>query len=97
MIAFLFVTACGGVSYNNMTGGMLMTHGSDAVYGSGNIGAKKGKACATNILGLIAEGDASIVAAAKNGNITNVTTIDSEFESYLFGIFSKKCTLVSGN
>ncbi|WP_420590433.1 TRL-like family protein [Bacterioplanoides sp.] len=57
---------------------------------------KTGSACATNILGLFATGDASIEAAKKAGGITKVATVDAEVTSVML-FFSKYCTVVSGN
>lgn len=58
-------------------------------------GAKRGEACASSILGLIATGDASIEAARKNGGINYVISVDSSSSSIL-GIYAKYCTIVYG-
>jgi len=58
-------------------------------------GTKQGEACQTNILGLVATGDASISTAAENGGITNIYAVDTNFSTIL-GIYSKSCTLVTG-
>ena len=76
--------------------GILFT---DVKYGGdaeGAIGAKEGKACAQSILGLIAQGDASIEAAAKNGGIKTVTTVDHSAKNML-GIIGDYCTIVHGS
>ena len=57
---------------------------------------KEGKACATSILGWIAQGDASIVAAKANGGVTKVTSVDHYAKSIL-GIYGEWCTIVKGN
>lgn len=57
--------------------------------------SKSGSACASNILGLFATGNASIQAAKSNGNITKVTTVDHKSTSVL-GLFSNFCTTVTG-
>ena len=57
---------------------------------------KEGKACATSILGWIAQGDASIVAAKANGGITKVTSIDHYAKSIL-SLYGEWCTIVKGN
>ncbi len=41
---------------------------------TGGPGAKTGEACAMSVLGLVAIGDAGIVAAARKGGIANVKT-----------------------
>jgi len=57
---------------------------------------KEGKACATSILGWIAQGDASIVAAKANGGVTKVTSVDHYAKSIL-GIYGEWCTIVKGS
>ena len=57
---------------------------------------KEGKACGTSILGWVAQGDASIVAAKANGGITKVSSVDHYAKSILF-IYGEWCTIVKGN
>ena len=57
---------------------------------------KEGKACGTSILGWVAQGDASIVAAKANGGITKVTSVD-HYAKNILGIFGEWCTIVKGN
>ena len=56
---------------------------------------KEGKACARSILGLVAEGDASIAAAKANGGITQVSSIDHTARN-IVGIIGEWCTVVKG-
>lgn len=56
---------------------------------------KTGRACAKSILGIIANGDASIEAAKRAGNITKVTSVDFESENY-FVFYATFCTVVHG-
>ncbi|MCX6116044.1 MAG: TRL-like family protein [Proteobacteria bacterium] len=95
--AFLlsFVVSCAsahspvsGFWYTNAKGGTGAT--------SEAIGSKKGKACASSILGIIGTGDASIAAAAKQGGISKVSTADYSAFSVL-GFYAESCTLVTGN
>jgi hypothetical protein len=58
--------------------------------------AKEGKACGTSILGWVAQGDASIVAAKANGGITKVSSVD-HYAKNILGIFGEWCTIVKGN
>jgi hypothetical protein len=58
-------------------------------------GAKTGKACATSILALVAQGDASIEAAKANGGISEVSFVDHSSKNIL-GIFGEFCTIVKG-
>lgn len=62
----------------------------------GPIGTKEGKACAQSILGLIAQGDASIEAAAKNGGIKDVASVDHHTTN-MIGIIGTYCTVVHGS
>ncbi len=61
-----------------------------------DIGAKVGKAQMVNYLGWIATGDASITAAAKNGKISKVKTVDYHYDTIL-GIVNKTTTIVTGD
>lgn len=63
---------------------------------TGNSGASKvGTAKATGILGLIATGDASIEAAAKNGGITKIHHVD-EHATNILGIIATYEVIVYG-
>lgn len=64
--------------------------------GNGTNTTKTGQACATNILGIIATGDASIDAAKKAGGIATVSSVDHDSTSIL-GLYAKFCTVVKGN
>ncbi|HEX4869591.1 MAG TPA: TRL-like family protein [Moraxellaceae bacterium] len=64
--------------------------------GTATATAKSGQSCATNILGLISTGDASIDAAKKAGGITNVSSVDHDSTSVL-GLYGTFCTVVKGN
>lgn len=57
-------------------------------------GTKTGRACATNILGLLIQGDMSVEAAKKNGHITQVASIDTDIKSY--AVYAEVCTVVTG-
>ncbi len=57
---------------------------------------KEGKACASSVLGWVATGDASIVAAKANGGVTKVTSVD-HYAKNVLGIFGEWCTIVKGN
>lgn len=59
------------------------------------LGAKRGEACATNILGILATGDASAATAAKAGGITKIATIDGTSMGVL-GLYGKYCVVVTG-
>lgn len=59
------------------------------------LGEKVGTATCTSILNLIATGDCSTNAAAKQGNISKIFTVDTDKLSYL-GIYSVYTTTVTG-
>jgi hypothetical protein len=57
---------------------------------------KRGEATVEVILGLVANGDASIQAAMKNGGITKVHHIDYKNKSVLGLLFSRQTVIVYG-
>ena len=59
-------------------------------------GPKTGQAKCLSILGIVATGDCSIDAAAKNGNISEIKSVDVKTFSIL-GLFSEETTIVTGN
>ncbi len=59
-------------------------------------GSKTGEAKMVNYLGVYAAGDASIAAAAKNGGITKIKTVDYKFSNIL-GIIMTTTTIVTGD
>jgi hypothetical protein len=61
-----------------------------------NFGSKRGVSEIVNILGLVATGDASIAAAAANGNVATVRHVDYEFFSVL-GVYARYRTIVYGD
>ena len=63
----------------------------------GQTGSKRGVAQVTSILGLVAWGDGSIRAAARQGNITEVKLVDYEFKNVLFGIYQRYTTVAYGD
>jgi uncharacterized protein (DUF885 family) len=56
---------------------------------------KEGKACVTNILGIVATGDASIDEAKRAGGIKEIASVDYQVNSVL-GIYARFCTIVKG-
>ena len=76
-----------GFMYTNVKG----THSA----GPENGGTKKGRACASSILGIIGSGDSSAAAAAKAGGIAKVSMVDYSSFSVL-GLYAEHCTIVSG-
>ncbi|MCL6583671.1 MAG: TRL-like family protein [bacterium] len=62
---------------------------------STNPGPKVGKAVSTTILGLVASGDSSIEAAARNGGITKIMTVNHDSRNIL-GLWTRFTTTVTG-
>ncbi len=60
------------------------------------VGAKSGEAMVTTILGVVATGDCSIKAAAQNGGITTIESVDYKFFNVL-GVYQTFTTIVHGN
>ena len=59
----------------------------------GDAAGRSGKACANNILGLVAAGDATIDTAKKNGGVGDARTVEYHSRNVIgFGTF---CTVVS--
>ncbi len=89
----LFLTSCASVGPQ---GGALyheIKYGVDAT--ASTAATKTGQACTNSVLGLVASGDASIEQAKKNGNITEVSTVNASSFSLLF-FYNKYCTIVTG-
>ncbi len=59
----------------------------------GSSGGSTGRACAVNVLGLVAAGDATIDAAKRNGGVSSAETVEYHSTNILgFGTF---CTVVN--
>ena len=61
------------------------------------LGSKVGTASNYSIAWLVAWGDAVVEAAARNGDITVVNNMDMGIESYLFGLYMRRDTIVYGD
>lgn len=61
------------------------------------LGQKTGKATLYSVLGLVAWGDASTAAAAKQGGLTTINHMDREFLNVIFGIYTETTTIVYGD
>jgi hypothetical protein len=61
-----------------------------------DLGAKKGEACSSSILGWITTGDSSVATAAKAGGITKVSSVDNTYSNIL-GIYASYCVNVTGS
>ena len=61
------------------------------------LGPKTGKASMYSVLGLVAWGDSSSAAAAKQGGIATLNHMDREFLNIVFGIYTETTTIVYGD
>jgi hypothetical protein len=59
-------------------------------------GPKQGQTCASGVLGLAAWGDMSVDTAKKTGGITRVDTVDYSQMSILGIVYTKNCTVITG-
>jgi hypothetical protein len=93
MVLGLMTTGCLGVASPVL--GVFVT---DSTYGGvprEQGGSKTGEACATSTLTLLAMGDTSVEAAAKEGGITKAKSIRHSSDWTL--IFGTYCTIVTGD
>ena len=95
MIVFGALASAGCAALPYQTGVWYTDYQTPLQATQNDTGSKMGEACQTNILGLIATGDASISTAAQNGGVTKINSVDTNF-NHILGIFSKTCTRVSG-
>lgn len=58
---------------------------------------KKGVACSQDVLKLVAWGDGTQAAAAKQGGVTEVVGVDFENTAILAFIYTQNCTVVYGS
>ncbi len=65
------------------------------IQGGTGTGTKTGEACARGWFGVVALGDASIEAAAKNGGITRVDSADFYARNRI--VIGRFCTVVRGS
>ena len=57
---------------------------------------KKGEACASRILWVVAIGDSSLEAAKKEGDIKKLAFADTNYMNVLFSVFERGCTVAKG-
>jgi hypothetical protein len=82
-------------SKTGLVGGLYAGYG-EGKSASAQVSVKKGESCAMSILGLIAVGDASIDTARRNGGIRSISSVNEHWTSILAGLYSSKCTVVTG-
>ena len=98
-VVVAFIAGCAGFgAYPPTTFGLVYTEysGPSGHDFDNNVGMLKvGKACASNILGIVATGDASIEAAKKNGDIKKIAHIDYTSKNIIL-VYAQYCTVVYG-
>jgi hypothetical protein len=92
----LSATGCAFVTRAPVTGLIYLSTQQGESVASNDVGAKRGEACATSILGWVATGDASVSSAAKAGGITKISHVDSTASDILL-VYAEYCTVVYGN
>ena len=61
------------------------------------LGTKTGVSSMHSVLWLVAWGDGSTAAAAKDGGITTINHLDSRYQQYVFGVYSRLDTIAYGD
>jgi hypothetical protein len=89
-------TLAGCLAVRSPAIGLIYTDVKGPVAATSAKGAKIGTSCASSILGLVAQGDASIDAAASSAGITEIRSVDDAAYSVL-GIYGTYCVTVHGN
>ena len=96
VFAAVFLSGCAasmspvtGFMYTNVSGPLTATAAPEAP-------ARVGRASVRSILGILATGDASIQAAARNGGIREIHYVDYESQSF-FGVVAEFTVVVYGN
>jgi hypothetical protein len=93
----LALTATGCANVRGPAPAALSFYASPVDVGSAAIAepSKRGEACASNILGLVATGDASIDTAKRSAGITRVASVE-QTATRVLGYYAKYCTVVKG-
>lgn len=90
----MFVIGCAsgppisGALYSDVQGPVAAT--------SATRGSLHGQACASSYFGLFATGDASISAAAKAANVTQISHVEQSYSNILM-FWAQYCTIVYGS
>ncbi len=92
-VASLFLGGCMTTTYP--VAGMWTQDLRVSVDGKMPAGSKEGRACATSYVGVFAFGDASVEAAAANGGITRVQSVEALINARI--IMGTYCTVVRGS
>ncbi len=91
------LSGCASTGLYSRTGAALITRTTEGEMANYSTpGKKAGRACAKNVLGIVAWGDASVEAARKAAAITAVTNLSHEYNNTLF-VYGEYCVVVQGN
>ena len=94
-LAVLGIAASGCLGVASPAMGAIWMDVKGPIDAGDSVGSKMGTACANSIAGLFATGDASIAAAASNGGITKIASVDHHSTNKV--IFGQFCTIVRGS
>lgn len=61
------------------------------------LGAREGRASRHTVLWLFSWGDAGTAAAARDGGISTMNHLDSEFFQILYGLYTRETVIVHGD
>lgn len=93
-VTLLFSTGC-AMAMSPVTGFIYTDVDAPFAVNSDAASTKTGMAKCTSILGWVAQGDASISAAAKAGGITKIHHVDYKAKS-IIGVYAEFTTVVYG-
>lgn len=98
-VAMLFLSGCTTAPFMPSQGALYSDIKAplSLEYHNTDMGRKVGQASTHSFAGLFAFGDASVQAAAKDGNVKVIKHTDYKFENVFFGLFTKTTVYVYGD
>ena len=93
VVLVMFISSCANVS-NSHVSGIWGTNKGSVMVTNLSATSKEGRATCESIIGFV-QGDCSIEAAKKDGNIAEVSTVDYEATRY-WQFYAKYTTIVTG-
>ena len=97
LIAGLFMLSGCAAPLASSGPGFIFTEVKEAVQANNGVSsAKRGEACAQNILGIVSTGDTTVETAKRMSGINSIATIDRSYWSIL-SVYAKACTVITGN
>lgn len=95
-VAAVLLSSCAMVSTGAGMGTLYTGVSEGSAVTANPLGTKVGTSKATNVLGLVATGNASINAAAKSAGIKKISHVDVK-KTCILGLFATYTTVVYGN